>query len=301
MKINPLYEDNHIIVVSKSSGILSQGDFSKQKSLIDFIKIYLKDKYKKPGNVFLGLVHRLDKEVSGCMVFAKTSKAASRLSKEIRNKNFYKFYISINENHPGNKISNDWIKVENFIVRKRDISICMNKEIPGSKQSILYYKNLWNSDKYSFNLIFLETGRKHQIRATFSYINHPIIGDVKYGSNTKFFNNSIALHSYALLFKHPVKEELIKSFNLNSFWVAILFETIFNSGDIEAEWDIASKISSSLFSKYSVAKLLIFPGMWFIIFFLKLVNYKIYVYFMILIELFFSKGNAKWVKLKTYF
>ena len=115
-----------------------------------------------------------------------------------------------------NNFTKDWIKIENFVIRQKDISLCLKKEKPGSKKSILYYKNLKFKNNLSLNLIFLETGRKHQIRATFSSLSQPILGDKKYGSNLNFISNGIALHSYSLLFKHPVKDEFLQFFNYNT-------------------------------------------------------------------------------------
>lgn len=208
MKFKIFYEDNHIIVIEKPFGVLSQKDYTDNDSIIEHIKDYLKNKYNKPGNVYLGSLHRLDKNVSGIMVFAKTSKAASRISKDIRNKKFFKVYISLNENSDF-EYNNDWNKVENYITREKNISFCSNRKSDDSKKSLLYYKTIPNKDDYSLNIIYLETGRKHQIRATFSSLNNPILGDTLYKSKYSFENNSILLYAISLCFFHPVTKNLM--------------------------------------------------------------------------------------------
>ena len=197
-----LYEDNHIIVVNKRSGVLSQSDGSKDIDMITLIKKYLKEKYNKKGNVYLGLVHRLDRMVSGVMVFAKTSKAASRLSEQIRNRIFKKEYLCIAKG----KFNNDKGILENYIKKdeKRKLSFIANKD--DGKKAILEYDIIRYSSKTNTSLvhILLHTGRFHQIRLQLSNISHPIIGDIKYG-NIKY-KNRVLLHAYKIQFMHPTKK-----------------------------------------------------------------------------------------------
>ena len=197
--LNVLYEDNHIIVVIKKENIPVQEDSSKDKDLITIIKEYLKENYNKPGNVYLGLVHRLDRPVGGIMVFAKTSKAASRLSDEIRNNKVHKKYMAIvhgkidEEGKLVNKISKD-SKTNNTYLDEN------------GKEAILYYKRIkYNKEKdLSLVDINLITGRHHQIRFQLSNYGYPIYGDQRYGRQDK---KQIRLFAYELSFIHPVTKE----------------------------------------------------------------------------------------------
>lgn len=198
--LNVLYEDNHIIVVTKPFNVLSQSDDTNDIDMLTIIKDYIKEKYNKPGNVYLGLVHRLDRPVGGVMVFAKTSKAASRLSEEVRNKSMHKYYLAIvhgktkKEDTLIDKISKDNNTNNSFI-----------DNING-KESILTYKTLYYDEKKDLSLIEvdLKTGRHHQIRLQMSNINHPLYGDQRYGMGEKA---QIALYAYKLCFIHPVSKE----------------------------------------------------------------------------------------------
>lgn len=177
MKI--LYEDNHLIAIHKPCGLLTQGDRSGTPSLMDEVKLYLKKKYNKPGNVFLGLVHRLDREVSGVVVFAKTSKGASRLSEQFRNKTTSKIYEAIVRGHPETKEQ----KLVHFLLKnakKNKVSV-YEQAIEGSKRAELVYTVIESNNAYSLLRIWLLTGRPHQIRAQLSHIGFPIVGDAKYG------------------------------------------------------------------------------------------------------------------------
>ena len=197
--INILYEDNHLLVVEKPVGVLSQADSSNTPDMLTELKKYIKEKYKKPGNVYIGLVHRLDKDVGGVMAFAKTSKAASRLSDQIRNKKFKKTYLAICEGI----IKTDG-KYEDYIKREEYRSKISNKE--EGKLALLTYKVIGTKENTSLVKINLETGRHHQIRVQFSYHYHPLLGDNKYGKKGKY---PLALYAYKLCFNHPVtKEEL---------------------------------------------------------------------------------------------
>ena len=207
MNPNIIHEDNHILIVNKPPGVLSQGDSSGKDSMIEILKSYLKQKYGKPGDAFIGSVHRLDFPVSGLMVFAKTSKAARRLHHEIINGNMDKYYTAVIEKEFA--VDQEWQKIENFLARINDKTIVSQKKSIHTKKSTLYYRVILSSQGYSLVLIKLETGRKHQIRAQFSAIDAPIVGDKKYGS-THSLNDSICLHSTILSFNHPtLKDKMV--------------------------------------------------------------------------------------------
>lgn len=197
-----IFEDNHIIVVNKPAGILSQGDSSGAVSLLDLVKEYVKVRYSKPGDAFIGLVHRLDKPVSGVMVFARTSKAASRLHAEITSGSMEKYYIAVTDS----KISAGpgWHRLENYLYRERDITLVSKKNSNNSERSLLDYTLLENNNSRGLVLVKLGTGRKHQIRAQLSNLGCPVLGDLKYGSNIKR-GGPFCLHSLLLSFTHPVK------------------------------------------------------------------------------------------------
>jgi len=206
-----LYEDNHIIVVNKPSGMLSQGDASGDDSLLDILKQYVKKKYNKDGDAFIGLVHRLDMPVSGVMVFARTSKAARRLHAEIISDNMNKYYIAVVEKElPDDKI---WHKLENFLTRERDVTKIVLKETKDSQKADLCYRTIRSSNGYTLVLVKLGTGRKHQIRAQFSSIGAAVAGDKKYGSKNEV-KNSICLHSVFLSFSHPTHKEKMKFYSI---------------------------------------------------------------------------------------
>ena len=199
-----LYEDNHIIVVVKPNNILSQSDNTKDIDMLTIIKEYIKEKYNKPGNVYLGLVHRLDRPVSGVMVFAKTSKAASRLSDQVRTHSFKKKYMAIVYDN-GLKDEDKFI---DYLYKDSDNSTRVVDKNKG-KYSELSYKVLQRDKKNNLALvdIDLETGRHHQIRVQFASRNHALYGDQRYGIQDK---NQIALHAYKLEFIHPTtKEKLV--------------------------------------------------------------------------------------------
>lgn len=208
MKLDILYEDNHLIAVFKPAGLLTQADKSNDVNLMDEVKTYLKEEYKKPGNVFLGLLHRLDRPVSGIVLFAKTSKAASRLSEQFRNKKIEKKYYAIVLGKPKEKKG----KLINFIKKDKEKNkaiICKNK-IMGSQRAELNYQVIDSNDKYSFLKIKPKTGKFHQIRAQLSAISHPILGDVKYGAPFSLSDKSIALSANFLSFRSAAKKETPK-------------------------------------------------------------------------------------------
>ncbi len=214
MNLNVLYEDNHIIVVIKEVGIPVQADKSGDMDMLTIIKDYLKKRYNKPGNVYLGLVHRLDRMVGGVMVFAKTSKAASRLSEYIRQKNVKKKYMAIvNGTLP---VSKEKVRLENYLFKdeRTNISKVVDSSKKNAKQAILEYSVLknfkYNNKDYSLVDIDLHTGRHHQIRVQFSNISHSLYGDIKYGQKVNKVGQNLALWSYYLSFFHPTKDEYLE-------------------------------------------------------------------------------------------
>jgi 23S rRNA pseudouridine1911/1915/1917 synthase len=200
-----LFEDNHIIIVNKRSGDITQGDKTGDKPLSDVVKEYVKEKYNKPGDVFLGVVHRLDRPTSGVIIFARTSKSLERLNKMLRDKNISKTYWAIVKDHP--KKEKDTLI--NYLKKnpKNNKSSVYPKEITDSKKAILHYKLLKKLDNYSLLEIDLETGRHHQIRAQLAAIGFPIKGDLKYGFNRSNKDGSIHLHARKIVFIHPVTKD----------------------------------------------------------------------------------------------
>ncbi|WP_454960177.1 RluA family pseudouridine synthase [Filifactor alocis] len=203
-KIQVLYEDNHVIVVVKPYRIPSQEDNSNDTDMLTIVKEYIKEKYQKPGKVFVGLVHRLDRVTGGLMVFAKTSKAASRLSEQIRTNQIEKEYLAVV--HGSLKIPSG--QLEDFVKKsssKNIVSVC-SKHDKNAKKCILNYHVISRLPDYSLINVHLLTGRSHQIRVQFSSRGHSIVGDVKYGSAEKL-RGHIALWAYKLSFFHPTKKE----------------------------------------------------------------------------------------------
>lgn len=202
-----IYEDNHIIIVAKKSGEIVQGDKTGDEPLSETVKKYIKEKYHKPGNVFLGVVHRLDRPVSGVVVFAKTSKALSRLNNMFRTGDVHKTYWAITKNAP--KLSE--ATLTNWIVRneKQNKSYAYDHEVKDSKKAILSYKVIGQTDHYTLLEIHLMTGRHHQIRCQLAHIGCPIKGDLKYGAPRSNPDGSISLLSRHIEFIHPVSKEQI--------------------------------------------------------------------------------------------
>ena len=202
-----LFEDNHIIIVNKRSGDITQGDKTGDIPLSDVVKAYIKKKYNKEGNVFLGVVHRLDRPTSGVIIFARTSKALERLNKMLRDKKINKTYWAIVKNHPQKEKDT----LTHFLKKnpKNNKSFVHQKEVDGSKKAVLHYQLLKKLDNYSLLEIDLETGRHHQIRAQLSSIGFPIKGDLKYGFNRSNADGSIHLHARKIVFVHPVSKEEI--------------------------------------------------------------------------------------------
>jgi 23S rRNA pseudouridine1911/1915/1917 synthase len=202
-----LFEDNHIIIVNKRAGDITQGDKTGDKPLSDIVKEYVKDKYNKPGLVFIGTVHRLDRPTSGIVIFARTSKALERLNKMLREKTIKKTYWALVKNAP--KVTTDTLT--NFLKKdtKKNKSFVYKKEIEGSKKAILHYNIIKKLENYFLIEIDLETGRHHQIRTQLSYIGSAIKGDLKYGFPRSNKDGSISLHARKIKFIHPVSKEEI--------------------------------------------------------------------------------------------
>lgn len=202
-----VYEDNHIIIVNKRSGEIVQGDKTGDKPLSDIVKEYIKEKYNKPGNVFLGVVHRLDRPVSGLVVFAKTSKALSRLNDMFRTGDVHKTYWAITKRRdiaPEGTLT-DWLTRN----ERQNKSYAHDREVPGAKKAILKYKVRSVSDNYMLLEVTLLTGRHHQIRCQLAHMGCSIKGDLKYGALRSNPDGSISLHSRRVEFVHPVSKEQI--------------------------------------------------------------------------------------------
>ena len=216
-----LFEDNHLLIVNKKPGDIVQGDKTGDKPLSDVVKEYIKEKYNKPGEVFLGVVHRLDRPTSGIIIFARTSKALERLNKMLRERTISKTYWAVVKNTP--------LKEKDSLIHflkknpKNNKSTVFTKETDTSKKAILHYSVIKKLDNYSLLEIDLETGRHHQIRAQLSFIGSPIKGDLKYGASRSNKDGSIHLHARNISFTHPVSKENI------SFLAPIPNETIWNA------------------------------------------------------------------------
>jgi 23S rRNA pseudouridine1911/1915/1917 synthase len=216
-----LFEDNHLLIVNKKSGDIVQGDKTGDKPLSDVVKEYIKEKYNKPGEVFLGVVHRLDRPTSGIIIFARTSKALERLNKMLRERTISKTYWAVVKNTP--------LKEKDSLIHflkknpKNNKSTVFTKETDASKKAILHYSVIKKLDNYSLLEIDLETGRHHQIRAQLAYIGSPIKGDLKYGASRSNKDGSIHLHARKISFTHPVSKENI------SVLAPIPNETIWNA------------------------------------------------------------------------
>ena len=202
-----IYEDNHIIIINKRAGDIVQGDKTGDMPLSEVVKAYIKDKYNKPGNVFLGVVHRLDRPTTGIVLFSKTSKALPRLNALFAEKKAYKTYWAIVKNPPEKQKDTliNWLKKN----PKTNKSSAYPKEIKDSKKAVLHYHIVKKLDNYYLLEVELETGRHHQIRSQLSNIGSPIKGDLKYGFDRSNRDASISLHARRLQFVHPVSKETI--------------------------------------------------------------------------------------------
>lgn len=199
-----LLEDNHLIVVNKKAGDIVQGDKTGDTPLSEIVKQYIKEKYQKPGNVFLGVVHRLDRPTSGVIIFAKTSKALERMNKMLREKKVEKIYWAVVKNKPKKQADT----LISFLKKnsRNNKSTSYKTEVEGSKKAVLHYKVIKKLDHYFLLEIALETGRHHQIRCQLASIGSPIKGDLKYGFNRSNKDASIHLHAKEIAFVHPVKK-----------------------------------------------------------------------------------------------
>ena len=222
-----VYEDNHIIIVYKESGEIVQGDKTGDRPLSDIVKDYIKEKYQKPGAVFLGVVHRLDRPVSGLVVFARTSKALTRLNNMFRDGEVHKTYWAIVSKTEDGRSKREEVRrnteegrgemddsshtLEHWLVRieKQNKSYAYDHEVPNSKKAILKYRVIGHSDRYTLLEVNLLTGRHHQIRCQLAAMGCPIKGDLKYGSKRSNPDGSISLLSHRVEFIHPVSKERI--------------------------------------------------------------------------------------------
>ena len=207
-----IYEDNHIIIVNKQSGEIVQGDKTGDRPLSDIVKDYIKEKYAKPGAVFLGVVHRLDRPVSGLVVFARTSKALTRLNKMFAEVEVHKTYWAIVKRREGVRREGDeWHTLEHWLVRneKQNKSYAYDHERPNAKKAVLKYRTIAHSDNYTLLEVRLLTGRHHQIRCQLAAMGCPIKGDLKYGAPRSNPDGSISLMARRVEFIHPVSKESI--------------------------------------------------------------------------------------------
>ncbi len=202
-----LYQDNHIIIVNKLPSEIVQGDKTGDTPLSETVKAYIKDAYHKPGNVFTGVIHRIDRPTSGALVFARTSKALKRMNELVKDRSMKKTYWAIVKNMPDEQEA----ELKHYLVRnnKKNKSFAYNKPVTDSKEARLSYKLIGKSDTYYLLEIDLKTGRHHQIRAQLAAIGCPIKGDLKYGFPRSNKDASISLHARSIEFIHPVKKENI--------------------------------------------------------------------------------------------
>ena len=203
-----LYEDNHLIIVNKASSEIVQGDKTGDKPMSEMVKDYLREKYNKPGNIFCGVTHRLDRPTSGVVIFAKTSKALTRLNKMFKDDEIEKVYWAIVQNRPP-KMKDT---LTHYLIKNQRInkSIAFDSVKPNTKKAILNYSVISQSDNYFLLYVNLETGRHHQIRVQLSRIGCPIKGDLKYGSKRSNSDGSISLHARSVSFIHPVSLQKIE-------------------------------------------------------------------------------------------
>lgn len=204
MKLDILYEDNHLVIVNKQPGHIVQADATGDKTLGEYVADYLKEKYNKPGNVFVGIPHRLDRPTSGIVIFTRTSKALSRMTELFKKREITKTYwaVSANKPNPTSGRLEQWLKKN----AKQNKSYTVPENTNGSQRAVLNYTYLRSSDRYHLIEVDLETGRHHQIRAQLSSIGCTIKGDLKYGADRPNKDRSIHLHSRFVSFVHPIKK-----------------------------------------------------------------------------------------------
>lgn len=208
MKLDILYEDNHLIIVNKKAGQIVQADATRDKTLGEYVADYIKVKYNKPGNVFVGIPHRLDRPTSGIVIFTRTSKALTRMTELFKKREISKTYWAVS----GSKPSPPSGRLEDYLRKnpKQNKSYVVPKNTQGSQLAILNYSYLKSTDRYHLIEVDLETGRHHQIRAQLTNLGCVIKGDVKYGADRPNKDRSIHLHSRSVSFIHPIKDEEIK-------------------------------------------------------------------------------------------
>src|SRR5680860_154358 len=200
-----VYEDNHLLVVNKAAGILVQGDKTKDKTLTDYCREYIAHKYNKPGDVFLHPIHRLDRPVSGLVIFARTSKGLERMMELFRKRDIHKVYWAIVKKRPPDEMA----KLTHWLIKdeQKNVVTAYDREVPGSQKAELNYKRLGKLNDHWLVEVRPATGRPHQIRVQLASINCPIRGDIKYGFAKPNPDASINLHAFHLVFVHPVKKE----------------------------------------------------------------------------------------------
>lgn len=228
-KVNIIFEDNHLLIVEKPINMLAQGDKTGDLDLLSYLKQDLKIRYQKKGEAFLGLIHRLDRPVGGVMVFAKTSKAAGRLSEQLRNQEWDKYYLAVIKGQPPQKegILRHYLKKD----RQKNKVKAQKKPFPGGKEAILEYRFLAYQQNLSLLALRIITGRSHQIRVQWADNNTPLFGDQKYGSTVNKVGQQLALYSFALKIIHPVKKEPLIFFalpNLHQPWNLFDFAILSN-------------------------------------------------------------------------
>ena len=216
-----IYEDNHILVVNKTAGLLVQGDQTGDESLVDIAKLYIKNKYQKPGDVFLGLVHRLDRPTSGVIVLARTSKALTRLNRQFKDRVPKKIYRAVVSGTPKSSA-----RLEHYLKKNssQNKSFHYNEITPNTKHAILHYRHVESLKSYHVLEVELETGRHHQIRTQLAAVGLHIKGDLKYGSKRTNPNGSIHLHARSLQFVHPTNKKEMKfvaSYPNDPIWNAL--------------------------------------------------------------------------------
>lgn len=224
-----LFEDNHLLIINKLPSEIVQGDKTGDPSLLEAVKEYIGEKYRKPGNVFAGLIHRIDRPVSGAVAYARTSKALSRMTNMLRERNFDKRYLAVVRNRPPHEKA----ELKHFLLKNeaQNKSYVAKANQPGAKEARLTYTLLAQSESFYLLEINLHTGRHHQIRCQLAALNCPVLGDLKYGDKRSLPDASIALHAALLGFKHPVggRQILIKALpDFNSRHWAIFKSEILN-------------------------------------------------------------------------
>lgn len=204
-----LFEDNHLIVINKQATELVQGDETGDVSLLEKVREYIRITYQKPGNVFTGLVHRIDRPVSGAVIFAKTGKALARMNQLVKDRKIDKTYLAVVRNKPADEQG----VLEHFLLKnaKQNKSYLSEQDIPNAKKAQLAYEIMGLSERFYLLKIKLYTGRHHQIRAQLAAVGCPIHGDVKYGYDRPNSNGSISLHAWKLKFEHPVKKTMLET------------------------------------------------------------------------------------------